>query len=225
MPTFNQAKFCFRALISLLNQSMPATDYELIVVNDGSTDDTDGIVSELLAQSVNMRYYGQDNFGTAEAFNTGLELAEGEYETFVSSDNVYDHKFLEVLAGELDRNERVGLVYSDFQFMDVAENMLAKVCRPEYVEGQLIRGHVIGLCFMWRASLRKKIGGFNPKYRHAHDYDFFLRMEEITMFKHVAQVLGYCRIHSSSASATNHRRGVQEVLEILAETKMRRERR
>ncbi|HEY8503179.1 MAG TPA: glycosyltransferase family A protein, partial [Gemmataceae bacterium] len=88
LPTYNRAKFLPQAFASIRSQQY--TDWELIVVDDGSTDDTRAVVQELskdVPQPV--RYVYQDNQGPAGARNKGLDLASGKYVAFFDSDDVW----------------------------------------------------------------------------------------------------------------------------------------
>jgi glycosyltransferase involved in cell wall biosynthesis len=110
MPTYKQAAFIQRALDSLLAQEL--TDWELLVINDGSPDATEDMVSPFLADR-RIRYTGLTaNRGLGAALNTGLEQASGEYIAYLPSDDVYFAGHLSSLLEALQKEPRAILAYS-----------------------------------------------------------------------------------------------------------------
>ncbi|MGE5507707.1 MAG: glycosyltransferase family 2 protein [Chitinophagales bacterium] len=95
IPTYNRRAFLERCLKSLLRQTAPGDLYELVVVDDGSTDGTADLVAELAAAApCAVRYHRQPNSGRARARNAGIRLARGEYIIFLDSDMVVDDGFI-----------------------------------------------------------------------------------------------------------------------------------
>jgi glycosyltransferase involved in cell wall biosynthesis len=119
LPTYNRAKFLPQAFASIRSQTF--TDWELIVVDDGSTDNTRELVQELtrgLPQQV--RYHRQENQGPYGARNTGLDLARGDYIAFYDSDDIWlPHHLTDCVAG-LEANADVDWVYGACRVVDFA---------------------------------------------------------------------------------------------------------
>lgn len=116
MPTYNQAYFIRRAVLSLIRQSYPL--WELIIVNDGSTDSTDRIVRDL-PKDERIRYlYYPDNRGLGYALNRGLDAARYEHVAYLPSDDFYYADHLKDLKQAIDSDERVILAYSGMNFDD-----------------------------------------------------------------------------------------------------------
>ncbi|NMA23548.1 MAG: glycosyltransferase family 2 protein [Spirochaetales bacterium] len=86
------------SLDSLLSQTHK--DFEVIIVNDGSVDNTEGVVKRYSAQGLEINYVYQDNAGVAAARNKGLDLATGEYVCFLDADDYYDSMFIEKMYAE-----------------------------------------------------------------------------------------------------------------------------
>jgi len=95
MPTYNRSDLLGRALSGLLNQTAPAEDYEIVVVDDGSTDSTPQVVAEAGAPEQRLRYYRQENKGPAAARNYGAREARGDIILFVGDDCIPDSRLLE----------------------------------------------------------------------------------------------------------------------------------
>jgi len=110
LPTFNRAKFLPQAFASIRSQTF--TDWELIVVDDGSTDETPDLVTELTrGWEQPVRYHRQENQGAYGARNTGLDLARGEYIAFFDSDDVWLPDFLARLASGLRDHQEIDWTY------------------------------------------------------------------------------------------------------------------
>jgi glycosyltransferase involved in cell wall biosynthesis len=134
LPTYNRARFLPQALASIRAQTF--ADWELIVVDDGSTDDTGAIIGPLtagLAQPV--RYVRQENQGAYGARNTGLDHARGRYAAFFDSDDTWLPHHLGDCVQALDANHDVDWVYGACQVVDEAT---ARVLAPTtfYVDGK-----------------------------------------------------------------------------------------
>jgi glycosyltransferase involved in cell wall biosynthesis len=119
LPTYNRAQLLPRAIASIEAQTF--TDWELILVDDGSTDDTKAVATGFAARlGGRMRYISRPNGGCGAARNTGIDAARGEFVAFLDSDD----EFLPTkLARQLELfalRPELGLVYSDYSFIDVA---------------------------------------------------------------------------------------------------------
>jgi glycosyltransferase involved in cell wall biosynthesis len=112
IPTYNRSRYLSQALASVLQQTI--SDYEVIVVDDGSTDDTQKIV----AAYSNVRYIRTENGGPAHARNVGMQLARGHYIAFLDSDDLYHPYKLELQSRLLDRYPVVGMVYTELSAFD-----------------------------------------------------------------------------------------------------------
>jgi glycosyltransferase involved in cell wall biosynthesis len=189
MPTYNQAEYLSEALDGIRSQT--CRDFELIVCDDCSTDDT----PELLFGRATIRIRHTANRGTAAAINSAARFATGELMTWISSDNVMTPNWLERLAAEMTPD--TGFVYSGFWDGETPTFR-------GYCPGALIRSEAcyIGPSFLIRADVWREAG------EHAggisHDYGHWLRVEEVC-WKHGLQIkaipdkLCYYRRHDKMA--------------------------
>lgn len=115
ITTYNRATLLERALNSLLNQRFQ--HWEAVIVNDGSTDDTDEIISSYLASDSRFRYHKQNNQGEAKAKNKGVELAKGEYITFLDSDDAFEIGHLEKRDQILKKHPEIDLLHGGVQII------------------------------------------------------------------------------------------------------------
>lgn len=122
IPCYNAEKYIAQAIESALNQTFK--DFELIIVNDGSTDGSENIINSYLQLDDRLQYYFQENNGVATARNLGLRYSRGEIISFLDSDDVWEAENLEVKVKTLRNNKDIHWVYSDLY---IADNMLNKV--------------------------------------------------------------------------------------------------
>lgn len=214
MPTFNQCEYLKEAIESIQKQDM--SDWILYIINDGSTDNTAKIVKPYISDQI--KYFEKENGGPGSALNYGFKRTQGIYHTYVSSDNIYFPNYISELSKGLDTMPNVGFIYSDFQFINTEGVPGQHIIRPPYIKNMLLNGCYIGLCFMWRNKIYKKIGGFDEKYT-CQDYDFALKCEEITNLYHIPKILGYYREHSKTISLTM---GFDDTPTVIANARNRR---
>src|SRR5437588_5968855 len=123
LPTYNRAKFLPQAFAAI--QSQQFQDWELIVVDDGSNDNTRELVTELSrGWTQPVRYVYQENQGAYGARNTGLDLAAGEYVAFFDSDDIWLPGYLSRLVTALRFDEHLDWVYSACKVIDFTTNKL-----------------------------------------------------------------------------------------------------
>ena len=121
IPTFNYGKFISRAINSIFSQSF--NDFDIIVVDHGSTDNTRDIVTSFGGV---LRYINQEKKGAAFARNVGIEVSTGKYIGFLDADDYFDKDNLRRKIEILETCSSVGWVYSDWQYIDDNGNYLGR---------------------------------------------------------------------------------------------------
>lgn len=109
--TYNHGQFIKRAIDSALNQSLNQKDYEIVVINDGSTDDTEQILSSY--ENRIKVFNNHKNKGLVASCNSGITLAKGKYVVRLDADDEMDRNLLLFESAILDKNDDIGCVYSD----------------------------------------------------------------------------------------------------------------
>jgi len=199
LPTYNQAEYLPQALGSVLNQTY--LDYELIVVNDGSSDDTPRILDEY-QQRHGFAVVHQENRKLPRALNTGFRLARGQYLTWTSSDNIMLPHMLEVLVDALNRHPQVGLVYADWEVIDERGRVIGTVRTLDFDRHLLMRTNYINACFLYRHVCQETVGLYDPRYIHAEDWEYWLRLSRSFDMMRVSRVLYQYRIHGGSLTTS-----------------------
>ena len=187
IPAYNHERFIGAAIESVINQSL--TDFELIIVNDGSTDGTEDVVKKY--DDSRLRYFYQENQDAYNTINRGISLARGQYISILNSDDIYTIDRLEKLLAVCESNNAV-CAFSDVipiddennEFTDPSLwwNVWYRTNRDHYFScsdlyAALLRGNLMvttSNLFM-TAEASKQIGSFSS-LRYLHDYDFILRM-------------------------------------------------
>jgi len=198
VPAYNAEQYISKTLDCLVKQAM--RDFEIIIVNDGSTDNTKGIVEKFFFDR-RIRYFEKENGGTGSALNVGHHEARGKYITWCSADNVYFPGFTMALSQclEMTIQQGVHFVYSDFIFIDQQDRAMRKI---EHVQPQLapdlVNGYDIGMSFMYTRELWEKVGDYCHEI--CEDFNWCVRAAEFTRFALVRSVLAGFRVHPNQIS-------------------------
>jgi glycosyltransferase involved in cell wall biosynthesis len=176
MPAYNAAPYIQQALDSLFAQQFASL--EIIVVDDGSTDETPQIVA---AQAGRVCLLRQPNGGPAAARNTGLQAARGEFVCFLDADDVMLPGKLVQQVAYLMLRPQLGLVHSGWRIIDEEGNLVQDVepwrQLPQIVLERFVHRRAAKLGpMMFRRAWLDSVGGFDPSLRHAEDVDLIFRL-------------------------------------------------
>jgi malonyl-CoA O-methyltransferase len=194
LPTYNHARYLPDAIQSIMLQTF--RDFELIIVNDGSTDETAELLSGV--QHPNVRIFTQSNQGLPNALNNGFAVARGKYWTWTSADNVVSPAWLEELVKALENSPpEVGYALSAFAIVN-DQNQIIRINAEQCFEtwSMLIRNG--NASFLYSSDLARKVGPYDPSLAGSEDLDMWIRMSRQTRAIHVESVLYYYRVHSNS---------------------------
>lgn len=182
VAAYNYGRYIGDALRSVQEQTL--TDWECIVVDDASTDDTPAIVQGFVARDPRFRYVRLErNSGVSTARNTGFGHARGTYVQLLDADDLIAPRKLELHAAWLDAHPGTDIVYSDHvRFTGTADYHAPGLLKAdERVSGKAALRRAIKSNFLrlnavlFRSTLLKAIGGFRDRFRYAEDWDFWLR--------------------------------------------------
>jgi glycosyltransferase involved in cell wall biosynthesis len=173
LPTYNGAAYLRQAVESCLAQTW--TDWELILVDDASTDTTPALIAELVQRDGRIRSVrNATNRRLPGALNAGFALAQGEYLTWTSDDNLYRPAALAAMVAVLDAQPDVDFVYADYDVIDESGQRLGTNIAMEPV--QLIQQYYGVPCFLYRRRVFETLGGYAEDLFLAEDYDYLLRV-------------------------------------------------
>lgn len=220
VPLYNSATYIAGTIQSALAQTYRRL--EIILVDDGSTDRTAEIVSDYVGPGV--RYIYQENRGISAARNAGLRAARGKYIALLDHDDLWFGDKIGRQVALLESRPQVGLVYSDCEIVD-AEGRALRTYWDDRTAPK--RGHVLADLLaanfvpcptaVMRMSALRKVGGFSPVFRHAEEYDLFVRIAEHYPLDYVEAPLAHYRVHADSCTAGNMARLLEEELAVVTE--------
>jgi glycosyltransferase involved in cell wall biosynthesis len=197
IPVYNGAATLATAIDSALAQDF-AGEFEVIVVNDGSTDSSAAVIDRYRGR---IKAVARDNGGLSAARNSGAAEASGEYLAFLDADDLWMRDKLDLTVRALDRKPGAVLVYSDAVQVDESGAEIS----PGFVSPALARAPTMAdLLERWwpilpsAAIVRRRIfdqlGGFHAPMRSYEDMDFWLRARELGEFEYVARPLVIYRV-------------------------------
>lgn len=202
LPTYNGSKYIQESIESILCQTWK--DFELIIVNDCSTDSTLEIIKEFAKKDSRIKIISNEtNQKLPKSLNIGFKTACGDFFTWTSDDNRMKPKALEIMCEKLEHNPELGLVYCDMDRIDAEGNLIEEVKWPESHE--LYKGDCVGACFMYRASVTKKIGGYDENMFLAEDYEYWLRIWKESSIAHIPVNAYQYRVHNASLTGTRQK--------------------
>lgn len=207
VTTYNYAHLLPDALRALATQTVP--DFELLIVDDGSTDKTKGVVEEFRPRFRDFRYLKKPNGGPADARNFGLQKAQGSHIAILDADDVWSPHYLEAVQNRFVSNPRTEIVFCD----GVRISGNGRVLRPVFPPGlATLDGPVnsvdelFSLCnyflptgMVFLKSLYDRIGGFDVRFRHGDDVGWVVRAAMAGAYcERIDQKLFLYRIHGGN---------------------------
>jgi len=207
IPTYNYARYVPEAIDSVLAQSFE--ELEVIVVDDGSTDQTAEILRAFGGQLRDIR---QEHRGLSAARNTGIRAARGQYVAFLDSDDLWLPDKVSLQVARLDAEPEVGLVYGETLFFhDSTPATLTLHSRfAPHPSGRilswLVRGNVIlSPTPMVRRELFERVGLFDETLSACEDWDMWIRIARVCEIAYVDRVLAKSRQHQENMSLDSER--------------------
>lgn len=207
MPAYNAEQYIQQAIESLLAQSY--SDWELIIVNDGSTDRTAEITSKF--NDPRIRVIHQANSGEATARNTALKQMQGEFTAFLDADDIFLPHHLEVMVKHLQTHPYCDGVYSDGYYIDQDGTRLIPLSnrRRGPFEGRIFEEAVYAsdvfgppVCVVLRHNLIARHNlTFDKNIVIGPDWDFFVHYADVAQFGYVNQYTCLYRVHQTNITA------------------------
>ena len=198
MPVFNGGKHLAKAISSILEQTFQ--DFELLLLDDGSTDESLRILREFEALDSRVKVTARENKGLICTLNELVAQARGKYMARMDADDVaFPDRFARQLCF-LDENLDVVCVGGCFEIIDGADRYLTTLKQPQsnsQIQDLLLAGHsaISHPTAMVRSVSMRAVGGYDVRYCAAEDYDLWLRLGEIGELANLSAVLLKYRVH------------------------------
>lgn len=204
MTAYNTERYVEDAIRSVLGQTCEA--FELIIVNDGSTDGTAAVLDRLAGEDARIRVYHHENQGICAASNFGIAQTRAPMIARIDSDDLAHPRRLASQLAYMDTHEDVVCLGCYVDYIDKKGRRLTTIQTPldhETIDAKHMQGH----CSIWhtgsvyRRSAFDQVGGYNAGYDCCVDMELWLRLGEIGRLANLPEPLQKYRIHLTSVSA------------------------
>jgi len=203
-PSYNQAQFLERTIISVLNQNYPNLEY--IIIDGGSTDESSRIIR---SYEEHLTYWvSEPDAGQSDALNKGFARATGKILAWLNSDDLYLPKALFKAAHTFVKNPNAAVVYGDYILIDANDVCTALRRQPSF-DYQIFL-HAYGIvpqpASFFNSEAFFNVGGIDSGFDYVMDYDLLLRLAQYGKIVHIREYLAAFRFHSTSKTvAEKHR--------------------
>ncbi len=217
LSVYNGKRYVAHALESLLAQTY--RDFELLVVDDGSTDGSAKILHELARRDARIRIItNEKNIGLARSLNRALGASQGEYVARMDADDVALPERLEKQVAFLDANPGVGIVGTAYRFInDAGEATGGKhpLTDSRPLKQALIRHNpFLHSSVMICKHLLNRVGGYDPSYHRAQDYDLWMRVVPLCELANLPEILMQKRFTTDMISYAREREQIRCALRV-----------
>lgn len=199
---YNGEKYLREALDSIINQTYK--DWELVIINDGSTDSTESIIKEYIDRGYPIVYHYQENHGLGYSRNEALKRSSGEFIAFIDQDDIWMPEKLEKQIPIFEKDEEVGIVFCNTIFFNDRgfQKAVYKKWKPPRgrVFAELLSNYFLALpsVIIRKKSIETTGEWFDPTFKVIEEYDLFLRISYTWKIDYVDEPLAKWRMHHNS---------------------------
>ncbi|NQT46452.1 MAG: glycosyltransferase [Candidatus Omnitrophica bacterium] len=214
MAAYNEEKYLRKAIESILNQTF--SDFEFIIINDGSTDTTSKIIKEYISRDSRIKTKDTGNSGLTRAKNIALEMAKGDLIAMMDADDISLPDRLEKQRRFLEYNQDVGLLGSGYYRIDEQGNILYEhnpVTGSKEIHKNLIKRNIFcHSTIVVRRGVFDKVGFYNENWRTSQDYEFYFRVTKDFKLANLKIPLVCWRLSKTSISFTRQKDQLKDAL-------------
>lgn len=204
LPTYNGSRWLSESIGSIINQT--ETNWELIIVDDCSTDETFNIAQKYCTLDHRISLIrNKTNKKLPQSLNTGFSKARGKYLTWTSDDNIYKNNALKSMADYLETHPEVDLVSFNMDLIDENGNFLSDwgISWKKRSAVNLSYECNIGAAFMYTSQIARRVGWYDETKFCAEDYDYWVRLSLIGKIEYIQNLNVYkYRLHKNSLTET-----------------------
>ena len=201
LPVHNGEKYLAQTIESILVQTYK--HFELIIVNDRSSDNSLNIINELCQKDSRIKLFHNETGGKLPGtLNVGFTKAIGDYYTWWSDDNIMNYNMLEKMVDILDSNHEYGCVTANYTNIDCNDKKINDKILD--INKSILVVNNFSFAFMYRKEVAQKTGFYNTELFLVEDYDYFIRMSLVTKRYHTPEILGLYRVHDDSLSSKRY---------------------
>ena len=206
MNCYNGEKFLTDAVESILNQSY--SDFEFIIINDGSTDSSSKILNKYAAHDPRIVLIEQENKGLITALNLGLKIAKAPLIARMDADDIAHKDRFKIQKSFMDTHPEIAVVGTNITLIDennktIRDSIYPRQGKPMDAFIYEMGSPVAHPSVMMRKDIVLSIGGYREAYKHAEDYDLWLRIHKIAKLDNIETPLLFYRQHADKISFKN----------------------
>ncbi|GEM_PF-676753 len=215
MPTYNQAHYIEESIRSVLDQSFK--DFELVICNDGSTDNTLEVLSKY--NDPRIKVVSKKNGGTGSALNEALKHSTGSWICWLSSDDLYEPNALDIFKKAIRQNPSCRAFHAHYYFLHDSNKHKEAPPHQEWAintpdDLQLIRllegNYFNGITVCIDRNIFEEVGYFNEANRTAQDYEMWLNIARITTWKYIPERTSVTRMHDAVGAVAFPEAGIYD---------------
>lgn len=215
MPAYNAQDYIKQSIQSVVKQTY--NNWELLIINDGSTDNTVSIVESF--KDTRIVLFSQENSGVSRARNYGISKAKGDYIAFLDSDDLWKNNKLNVQVSYMKKHPDIVLSYTDYDSFKLQNEIIKnKQLYPFQIENQhdrlLVFNYIATLTVMLKKEIFQKVDGFDISLFGPEDWDLWIRIAKIGKIAFINQKLALYREHESGISK-NRKRQLEQEYKVL----------
>lgn len=225
VPCYNRERYIAETIESVLNQSY--SNIELIVVDDGSTDNSRKIIESYKKYIRILEHPGRVNKGQSAALNLGIRSSASDYVAFLDSDDLFSPEKMEKQVQFLESNPQVGLVYSNGYTISENGKRINRIYDENHREDSDPNRVLLDCYFLLpnnalvRRDVLSKAGYFEENFRSAQDHDLAIRIAEVAKIAYLDEALFFYRRHKDSISHRNAKLRWKNGFKILKRARLR----
>ena len=216
IPCYNEEQTILK-VIKLVHESLNRYEYEIILVDDGSTDNSMDVIKRF-EEIENVYVVVQKNKGLNVSNNIAIRMSRGEFIMRLDADDYLDVRCLEIMISEMERQSNLALVFPDYFKIDENGEILNQVRRHDFKNDvTLLDQPAHGACTMIRKRILEEVGGYDESFNKQDGYDLWLKIIDRYKVSNINLPLFYYRKHGTSLSSDDG-----ELLKTRAEIKKKR---
>lgn len=227
MPVYNKEKYLKNSLESVISQTF--SDFELLVINDGSTDHSHDVIQEYVAKDSRIKYFSQSNQGVSAARNYGLEHAQGEWIQFLDGDDLICRDYLSKCV-PIGKKSNVEILFTDFENVSIYNQVLEKTSLEHYKNQSIDSNQLQELFILYqfkngffgyisnklirRDLIRQANIRFDETLRLAEDLDFFVNLYSVMEKGYISDCISFRYLHTDDNSSASREIDYYSQLEV-----------
>lgn len=214
LPVYNGEKYLRESIDSVLAQTYK--NWELLIVDDCSTDSSAAIAKEYASKDRRIYYYlNEKNLRLPRNLNKGFRLAKGDYLTWTSDDNKFKPTALEKMYDALKNNQNAQFVFASCRVINSEGEEIEYIMVDDKRKKQIVGHNVVGACFMYTRKAYEEVGEYNPDFTLVEDYDYWQRIYAKFNAVAISDILYEYRWHDGALTSTMKKDVFNKTLEKM----------